>query len=146
MQRPEALDEANVMEFPRISVLLAFVFVLAAVPAPGAPKGDAVVVNKGDSGKAVSVPKGGILEVRLQETAGTGYSWEIIDLDRAHLELLGVTTKPLKKGPIAGGPVLKTWRLRALKPGRTELKLYYYRVWEGLDKAAEKFAVRVKIP
>jgi predicted secreted protein len=133
------------MELFKILLLLIFFVFLSVPSALGASGTSTVTVSKADNGKEITVPKGGVIEVQMEFPAGTGYSWEIIDLDKEHLELLDVGSKPLKEGPIAGGPVLKTWRLKAVGTGRTELKMYYYRVWEGLENAAEKFQVRVRI-
>jgi predicted secreted protein len=133
------------MEPSKILLLLTF-FVFSSVALAFAGSGSgAVIVTKDDNGKEISVPQGGIVEIRMEFPAGTGYSWEITDLDKNYLKLLDVSGKPLKEGPIAGGPVQKTWRIRAVSKGQTELKMYYYRVWEGLEKAADKFQLRIRI-
>ena len=133
------------MEISKILPLLA-VFILAFVlTAFGRSVSNAVIVTKDDNGKEISIPQGGIVEIRQEYPAGTGYSWEITDMDKSLLELLDVTTKPIKEGPVAGGPILKTWRIKAVGKGETELKMYYYRVWEGLEKAPDKFLLRIRI-
>lgn len=128
----------------RVLCLVTLIFVSTAFPAIGGGT-DSVVVTKNDNGKDISVSEGKTIEIRMEQPAATGYAWEIIGLDETHLKLLAFDSKPLKEGPIAGGPVRKTWRLKAIKKGQTELRMYNYRTWEGLDKAVGTFNLKIKI-
>lgn len=128
----------------RILCLVVLFSVLSTLTAFGAGD-DVVVVTKNDNGRQISVPEGRTVEIRMEQPGATGYSWEIVGLDETHFKLVSSDSKPLKEGPIAGGPVLKTWRLKAVKKGEAELKMYNYRVWEGLDKAVDKFNLKIKI-
>ena len=38
-----------------------------------------------------------------------------------------------------------TWLIKAKEPGRTEVVLKYYRVWEGPDKAEDQFSIILNI-
>ena len=133
------------MELSKILLLLTLLAFLSVIPASAASETGTVTVTKNDSGKEISIPQGGIVEIQMEYPAATGFSWEITDLDKKHLEVIDVGTKSLKEGPIAGGPMLKTWRIKAVAKGRTELKMYYYRSWEGLEKSADKFRLTIKV-
>ncbi|MHC1728315.1 MAG: protease inhibitor I42 family protein [Syntrophobacteraceae bacterium] len=131
-----------------ITILAVFMSSVSPVLAADIPAGEskaAVTVTKSDSGKQISVREGEILEVRLELAAGTGYSWEIINLDKEHLKLLDSKSAPLKQGAVLGGPMLMTWRIKAVNKGQTELKAYLYRSWEGIEKAAETFLLRIDV-
>jgi len=103
-----------------------------------------VILRKGDHGKEFTLKRGEVFEIQLEGTGGTGYGWHVRDLDTGHLDLLGEKTKADSSGRL-GGPVLGLWTFRAKEPGNTEIKLDYYRPWEGLQKAAEYFRVKIII-
>jgi predicted secreted protein len=134
------------MELPRIVLLIVFVLLLfagfASAQGPG-PK--TVVITKEDNGKDIAVPKGAIFEVRLEHSGGTGYLWEIVEPDETHLRVLDSTEIPLKEGRILGGPLLKTWKIKAVKVGQADLKVLLYRPWEGTEKAVDSLQVKIQI-
>jgi predicted secreted protein len=104
-----------------------------------------VVITKEDNGKEIVVHEGEIFEVRLQHSGGTGYGWEIVEPDETHLRVLESNEIPLREGPILGGPLLKTWKIKAVKVGRADLKILLYRSWEGPEKAADSLHVEIRI-
>jgi inhibitor of cysteine peptidase len=106
---------------------------------------EVTAVQKKDSGQEIQVKAGAIIELSLQEQAGTGYRWEFDRLDQKHFELVKTETRPLAAKPRVGGPVLKTWRLKAKTPGESQLALDYFRPWEGKGKAVKHFRVKVRI-
>lgn len=137
-------EEVRSMGTLKILCLATLIFISNVIPAIGGGN-DGVLVTKSDNGKEITLPEGKTIEIRMEQPAATGYSWEIVGLDETHLQLLSSDSKPLKKGPLAGGPVQKTWRLKAIRKGQVELKMYNYRSWEGLDKAVEKFNLKITI-
>ena len=100
------------------------------------------MITKEDNGKEIAVPEGEIFEVRLEHAGGTGYLWQIVEPDETHLRVLESTEIPLKEGRIVGGPLLKTWKIKAVKAGHTDLKILLYRPWEGTGKAADSLRSR----
>jgi predicted secreted protein len=126
-------------------LFLMIIFCACAIQAVAASAPGPVVVTKDDNGKEITVLEGGIVEITMQYPAGTGYSWEITEIDKSRLEVLDTGTKPVQEGPTMGGPILKTWRIKAIGKGTTKLRMYYYRVWEGLEKAADKFEVTIRV-
>jgi predicted secreted protein len=98
-----------------------------------------------DAGREIRLKVGALIELSLEEQAGTGYSWEFDRLDGQHFELLHTETRSLPDEHRVGGPVLKIWRLKAKNPGESRLALNYFRPWEGKDKAVKHFQVKVSI-
>ncbi len=129
----------------RIILFIAILFLpfAALVSTAGAEPG--TVITQADNGKEITVSEGEVFEVRLEQAGGTGYSWEIVDPDKTHLQVLATTHTPLKKGPILGGPLLTTWQVKAVKAGNTGIEILLYRPWEGIEKAAERFQVNIQI-
>ncbi|MFZ0932447.1 MAG: protease inhibitor I42 family protein [Syntrophobacteraceae bacterium] len=134
------------MELPRIFLLIVFVPLLfARFASAQGPEPKTKVIDRNDNGKEIAITEGEIFEVRLQQAGGTGYLWQIVDPDETHLKVLESTETPLKEGRIVGGPLLKTWKIKAVKAGHTHLKILLYRPWEGTGKAAESFEVKIRI-
>jgi len=134
------------VELPRIFILIVFVLLLfAGFASAQGPQPKTAVITKEDNGKEIAVPEGAIFEVRLQHSGGTGYLWQIVDPDETHLKVLESTEIPLKEGRIAGGPLLKTWKIKAVKVGQADLKILLYRPWQGPEKAADSLHVKIQI-
>lgn len=130
----------------RIIVFVLIVFSpLAAVASGCGPEAGGVVITKEDNGKEITVPEGRFFEVRLEQAGATGYLWQMVDFDKTHLKVLESAVIPLKEGRIVGAPLLMTWKIKAVKTGRADLKILLYRPWEGTQKAADAFAVRIRI-
>ncbi len=132
------------MELYRIFLAIAILLLPFAGPASVGGVEPQTVVRKADNGKEITVSAGEVFEIRLERSGGTGYSWEIINPDKTYLKVLSSTDTPLKDG-LLGGPMLKKWRIKAVKAGNTELKILLYRSWEGIEKAADSFQVKIEI-
>ncbi len=134
------------MELPRIFLLILFVSLLfagfASAQGPG-PK--TVVITKENNGQEIVVPRGAVFEVRLEHSGGTGYLWEIVEPDQTHLKVLESTEIPLRDERVLGGPLLKTWKIKAVKVGQADLKVLLYRPWEGTEKAVDSLQVKIQI-
>ncbi len=134
------------MELPRIFFLIVFALLLfARFASAEGPEPKTTVITKDYNGKEIAVPKGAVFEVRLEHSAGTGYSWQIVEPDETHLRVLESTEIPLKQGLIVGGPLLKTWKIKAVRAGQADLKILLYRPWEGTEKAADSLRVKIRI-
>jgi predicted secreted protein len=107
---------------------------------------ETVIVNKAFNGREIKVRTGGLIRVDLEELGAAGYTWAIKDLDKEYFEMVSVQTESAQSGgDVTGAPVVKTWFFRATKKGATELKLLYYRPWEGEKNAADSFILKVRI-
>ena len=146
MKEPGGADnnQGHIMELSRILVFIVILLLPFPIFASGAGPEPETVVTKANNGKEITVSAGAVFELRLQRAGATGYLWEIVDPDETHLKVLSSADTPLKQGLI-GGPSLKTWRIKAVKAGETDLKALLYRPWEGTEKAAEGFRVHIRI-
>ena len=133
------------MESSKILLIAIAFFSFAGLASAGHAENQAIIITGADDGKQITVPEGSTFEVRLEQRGATGYSWEIVHPDQTYVEVLESSNTPLSEAPKAGGPVQKTWRIKALKAGQTELNIYLYRPWEGIEKAAERFHVTIRI-
>ncbi len=107
---------------------------------------ETVIVNKAFNGREIKVRADGFIRVDLQELGAAGYAWAIKDLDKEYFEIVSVQTEGAPpRGEVTGAPVVKTWLLRAIKKGTTELKFLYYRPWEGEKNAVDSFVLKVRI-
>jgi predicted secreted protein len=103
-----------------------------------------VMLQKTDSGRQIEVKSGAAVQIELPGSGGTGYWWYVTRIDTKHAELVSEKTKQsVEKKP--GGPVQGIWLIKAKEPGRTEVVLKYYRVWEGPDKAEDQFSITLNI-
>jgi predicted secreted protein len=103
-----------------------------------------ITVTKEQGGREVALKVGNILRIELPGRGGTGYSWFAEDTFAPYLKLVDQATRQVKEGRI-GGPVIQVWRFRAEKPGATEIKMAYYRPWEGVGQAKDRFIIKIRI-
>jgi|SRR5208283_947667 len=111
---------------------------------PSEESANVVVLHKEDSGRQVQVKSGDVIQVELDGIGGAGYWWYVAKLDTTHVELISEETKATAEKKL-GGPVRGIWRFRAKEPGRTELIMKYYRVWEGPENAVDQFSAILNI-
>lgn len=144
------MDKRKALIVSLIMLLIGAVWLVEGVHALGsgsrAEGGDNVIVlQKADSGREVQVRSGDIVQIELSGAGGTGYWWYATRLDAQYVELVSEETSPSGDKKLMGGPVKGIWRLKAKAPGKTEVVMKYYRVWEGPEKAAEQFSVILSI-
>jgi predicted secreted protein len=98
-----------------------------------------------DNGKEIRVKVGEVITLSLEFQAGTGYSWEFNHLDEKHFQVTYLESLPMANPNLMGGPMLQSWRLKAIAPGDAKISLDYLRPWEGRAKAIKHFEVKVRI-
>jgi len=96
------------------------------------------------TGKQVEARVGDEFQIELEGIGATGYWWYFDRLDRDHFEPISEETVSVREG-VTGGPVLGIWKLRIKKPGLRIIKMDYYRIWEGKEKADKHFEIEVNI-
>lgn len=112
----------------------------------GEGSGASVALTKKDGGSKIKVNSGSIIQIGLPENGSTGYAWYFDNLSVDYFEAVKdktVTLLPDEK--TVGAPAFATWVLMAKKKGKSELKLRYYRIWEGPQSAVDTFNVHVEI-
>jgi predicted secreted protein len=103
-----------------------------------------ITVTKAQGGREIALKVGNILQIELPGSGGTGYSWLPEETFAPDLKLMDQATRQLKEG-LVGGPVMQIWRFKAEKPGATEIKMAYYRSWEGVGQAKDHFRIKLRI-
>jgi inhibitor of cysteine peptidase len=123
---------------------LVLAWLLLFSPAVMASDPATLTVTKAQHGREIALKVGSILEIELPGQGGTGYSWLEQATGAPCLKLMDQTTRPDKQGRL-GGPVIQVWRFKAVKPGTTEIKMAYYRAWEGVGTAKDHFLIKLHI-
>lgn len=107
---------------------------------------EVMVVDKAFHGREVKVRSGAMIRVELEQAGAAGYTWEIQGPDAKHFDVVSVKMpEPPDKSDLVGAPVKKTWLIRAKEKGKSELKFIHFRPWEGKEKAADSFLLKVRI-
>ena len=107
---------------------------------------ETVIVTKAFDGREIKVRVGSMIQVELDQASAAGYVWEIKDLDKKHFEVVSVKTlEPQEKPELVGGPVKKTWLIRVTAQGKSQLRFIHARPWEGEEKAADTFVLKIRI-
>lgn len=104
-----------------------------------------IIVHKEQNGKDITVKSTSRLQIELAELGSAGYTWHINNLDSQYLELISEKTRKVSEEDKIGAPVMRVWCFKAKKGGRTEIKMDYYRNWEGVKKSQDYFFIRIII-
>jgi len=111
-------------------------------------EGNTVIIKKEDNNRELSIQKGDIVQIELEGTGTTGYWWHFVvpdsEPDSEYVQLVSEETKALAEGK-TGAPTLGIWRFQALKKGNADIRMAYYRTWEGRERALEQFLIRITI-
>jgi predicted secreted protein len=104
-----------------------------------------VIIRKEQSGAEFRVKPGATIRLELPALGGAGYAWYLDSLSTDHLQLVSEHTETIPGQGGTGAPVMAVWRFRTTKEGRGEIKLDYYRNWEGKEKSIDHFIVKIHI-
>jgi predicted secreted protein/predicted small lipoprotein YifL len=84
-----------------------------------------VTLGAADDGRAVSLQRGEVVEVKLEADRASGFSWIPA---QSLLPFMGTDGLPVYEEPAgAGAPGLETWRFIGLEPGHAHLVFEYRR-------------------
>jgi predicted secreted protein len=129
----------------KASALLILLVSLFLIPVIAQTNAAMKLIEQQDNEKEITVTAGTTLQIELEEIGGTGYLWEFDSIDQEYCEVLKGETKRIDPNKLTGAPIIKRWQVRTKKPGETEIKMRYYRVWEGKDSSIKKFSVKINI-
>jgi predicted secreted protein len=129
----------------KIILCLGMIFLLLGPAVLGAATDPAgITVTRADCGRQIVLGVGDILKVELPSHGGTGYQWSLTAPGAPYLKLLAQTSQNV--GAVRpGSPLRQIWSFQAVRPGSTVIRLAYFRPWEGVDRAAERFHLKIKI-
>lgn len=114
---------------------------LAVAPAPAQGPTRAVVVAERQNGTTVELSRGQRLVVRLQERAGTGYSWALAKPINGPLRMTKAETRRGENIPGAAATQIFTFVPTA--GGVGEIELTYRRPWLKDKPPARTYRLRV---
>ncbi len=140
---PTHTGSESLTAFRIFTLSLALVLILVVSHSHGE---ETVIVNKAFNGKEIKVRPGVTIQVELEQHGAAGYTWEIQELDKEHFKILSVKVADRPDASdIVGAPLMKRWRIEAIKAGKAQLKLLHYRPWEGEKQAVDTFVLNVRI-
>jgi predicted secreted protein len=139
---PAGREAMAKIRIPGITWLLFTFMMLSQSALPAAET--TITVTKAQEGREIALTVGSVLQIELPGRGGTGYSWSAEETFAPYLKLLDQTSRQLKEN-LPGGPVMQIWRFKAEKPGVTEIRMAYYRPWEGVGTAKDHFRVKLHI-
>jgi predicted secreted protein/Tol biopolymer transport system component len=112
------------------------------------PPAEPKEVGEDDNGGQIELELGRILVVTLESNPTTGYKWEQADAQEHILQQKGEAVFiPADTGemPLAGGGGQQVLRFKAIRTGRTTLKLIYHRPWEQGLEPLQSYSLEVLI-
>jgi inhibitor of cysteine peptidase len=117
---------------------------------PGKPsagkRSKGIELTDADNGKTIKVVVGKPLTIALEGNITTGYGWQTGKIDGASVRAEGKPEYAAKKHPAGmvgvGGTFV--FRFKAVKPGKSEIKLVYLRPWEKDTPPAKSFVVKIE--
>ncbi len=108
--------------------------------------GSELIITKKDNGGEITIDKGDTFRIELEELGSAGFVWEFGDIDPKYIEVLNDESgRVAGEGLKTGAPKIRVWSLRAGKAGETVITMYYCRPWEGKEKVADKFVIRLRV-
>jgi predicted secreted protein len=135
---------ANTFVFSLVFLLFATMSEGMGMKPADTERAPAALLTKADNGKQVHLKTGGMIEIELSGPGATGYSWYLDELP-AGITVVSQTTKADREKGRVGGPVSYIFRLRADKPGTSEIRALYYRPWEGKEKTIDRFSITLLV-
>ncbi|RPD47006.1 hypothetical protein DNI29_12675 [Hymenobacter sediminis] len=130
------------------SPLGGFFRVFVTIDKPGVAKN--VNITEYGNRSRVKVNKGDQLAIRLDNTAGSQYQWEVMPIADNVIQLITpAATQPAKKPkkkPKAGSEEDVTFQFQALNPGKTTLRFLYRNTANNEAPPKRDFELEVEVP
>lgn len=106
-----------------------------------------VQLTQADSGKTVSLARGGTLIVALTSNPSTGYAWSVVSPEPKNLELDGEPkfVPPGSTSPVVGAAGTQVFTFKAVATGKSTLRMEYRRSFEPNEPAQGTFTVEVEV-
>ncbi|TGD83128.1 protease inhibitor I42 family protein [Hymenobacter wooponensis] len=141
------LDLALVSAQPGTSYssLNGFFHVFVTIDKPGVAKN--VNVTEYGNHSRVQVNKGDQLAIRLDNTAGSQYQWEVMPIADNVIQLITPPAAPTRKKPKKTGKEEDvTFQFQALNPGQTTLRFLYRNATDNNAPPKRDFELQVEVP
>lgn len=119
-------------------------WVLANVTPVTGDEGTPLTIGATDNGTTITLAQDDTLRLTLSANPSTGYEWAVTAIDPTLLSSDGGNyTSSCTGDALTGCPGETHFEFTALTTGTTEVRLAYFRSWEGEGSAAEEYAVTV---
>jgi len=102
-----------------------------------------LALTEADAGKTVDVAAGDIIEIRLPESATTGYQWKLEAISTPVCEIMTDEGQGPSK-VIPGAPGTHTWRLKVARAGECRIEIVYRRGWQTDAPPARTFELELR--
>jgi inhibitor of cysteine peptidase len=125
----------------RTVIVMSFFFALALFSGCGT-KGTSL--TEANNGKQITVKSGDLVTLTLASNPTTGYSWQVMDIDKAVLVQNGepeYKQSPSSEG-LAGAGGTEIFQFKVVGSGETTLNLGYMRPWESVPPI-QTFSIKV---
>lgn len=130
------------------STLGGFFHVFVTIDKPGVAKN--VNITEYGNHSRVKVNKGDQLAIRLDNTAGSQYQWEVMPIADNVIQLItppsAAPAKKPKKKAKAGSAEDVTFQFQALNPGKTTLRFLYRNATNNEAPPKRDFELEVEVP
>lgn len=112
-----------------------------------APKSSAVELSAEHNGKTVTVAPGKNITIRLAGNITTGYAWEVAEITGQAVKAQGEPAYVDGEHPpgVEGGGGTFVIKLRAVKPGKSTVKLIYVRDKKDTPTEEDIFTTRIEV-
>ncbi|MCZ7392757.1 MAG: protease inhibitor I42 family protein [Candidatus Methanoperedens sp.] len=111
---------------------------------------DKINLNIDYNGRQMELTKGQTLNVTLEANPSTGYSWEVVELNKNIIHQIGEAeyqqiSNFTSEHPMVGAPVMQTFQFEVINTGQTTLKLVYRRSWEKDVAPLNNFSIDLAV-
>jgi inhibitor of cysteine peptidase len=125
-----------------LNLILAVVLLTACSSKSGASSTNAITKEK--NGQTITVTQGNTFVVSLPGNMTTGYSWAVKEADAGVVVQEGEPVAQPESDKIGAGGLIEL-KFKAVAPGRTTLKLIYYRSFEKETPPLDTFEITVEV-
>jgi inhibitor of cysteine peptidase len=88
-----------------------------------------LILLEKDNGRQITVANGTVIDIALSGNPTTGFNWDITSRYTPQLKIIaGPKFKPATNKLGSSGKI--TYRFKAVKAGKTQLRMLYRRSWE----------------
>ncbi len=101
-------------------------------------------MTKAQGGRLVRFSRGTIFYVELEGNPSTGFEWQVTSIDSGMLVQQGAPVFAAHD-TLMGSAGLYRFEFRTIGPGKSCLRLEYFREWETDTPAADSFQVTIEV-
>lgn len=101
--------------------------------------------DEADNGQEFTVPHNRVFKIKLPSNPTTGYSWFFDNLDTHEFKLMDVGFSSLNDEKLIGAPRMTWWEIKPLTSGAKNIRLLYFRPWEGKGTAVKEYKISLVI-